>query len=291
MSFRFFELPERFISATLDGMVFGREDSDALLKLERFDGWFGTPGVRADKTDRLWGHGSFTERGLRDSRLIIAEGNARFSSEQAAVDAYYRLTSMIADGTFAQMSVVDSLFGLQTADVRLANELSIEWLTSSIFKYQVQLFAADPRKYGQALTASTGVSIDGGGLDYPLYSPGGALSYGPAGTPGTLQLTNVGTADTPVVHTLTGDMPYGFTITELGTQRRLVYAGAVIPGQVIRLDSADGSVMLDGDNDRGSELVRRDWVRLGKGQTGTWLFEAPGSTGALLSTEVVPAWW
>lgn len=259
--------------------------------LSDIDGWHNGPGVRRDSTARLWAHGDFSERGWREARYITISGFAWGNTRAEAAGIVDELAASMADGTEGRFIFIDPDHGTRWAEVVLDGQPKTRWGGDLAVEFQLVLKAADPRKYGQPITSSTGISVDGGGLAYPLYFPSGALSYGPAGTPGTLQLANAGTADTAPVHTVTGDMPNGFTITELGTQRRLIYALAVIAGQVIRLDASDGSVMLDGGSDRGAGLVRRDWVRLEKGQTGTWLFEAPGSSGALLTTEVTPAWW
>lgn len=271
-------------TANLDGVLCG---------LINHDGWINGPGVRRSKTPRLWAHGDFTERGWRTGRLITLTGHIRTSTRAEAAAFTDRLAEQFAEGSFGRFTFDDPDLGSRWAEVALESEPKANWSQPTRIDWQLELYAADPRKYGQKTAGSTGVPGDGGGLGYDLYTIGstGVLDYGAAGSPGTVNLTNTGTADTPTVHIITGACPLGFSITEIGTGRRLVYAGAVIPGQVIRLDSADGSVTLDDDGDRSAQLVRREWVRLGKNQTGTWLFEAPGSTNALMTVEVTPAWW
>ncbi|WP_104088033.1 phage tail domain-containing protein [Arthrobacter sp. GMC3] len=290
-----YKMPASQMVATLGALQLNQWAPEGyFLKALRMPGWKGTPGVRKDTTPRLWAHGDFSERGWRTGRLITIEGRANLPTEAALLAAHEALSSALADGTEGMLVVDDPIFGVLHASVSLATGSDLPgWEVPGIYPFQIQVTAADPRKYGQTLSGSTGVPVDGGGLGYDLYTVGstGVLDYGAAGSPGIVSLTNVGTADTAPVYTITGSCPNGFSITEIGTGRRLVYAGAVITGQVIRLDTADGSVTLDDDGDRGAQLVRREWVRLGKGQTGTWLFEAPGSTNALLKTEVTPAWW
>ncbi|AZS08157.1 minor tail protein [Arthrobacter phage HeadNerd] len=117
----------------------------------------------------------------------------------------------------------------------------------------------------------------------------GVLDFGVAGSSGTVSLTNPGTADTGPKFTITGTTVPGFTITELNTGRRLVYTGTIRTGQTLVIDTDDGSVMLDGYAPR--NLVVSEWVRLGRGETGSWLFESPGSNNAKMKVEVRPAWW
>ncbi|WKW86742.1 minor tail protein [Arthrobacter phage WonderBoy] len=117
----------------------------------------------------------------------------------------------------------------------------------------------------------------------------GVLDFGVAGSTGTVSLTNPGSADTGPKFTITGTTVPGFTITELTTGRRLVYTGTIRTGQTLVIDTDDGSVILDGYAPR--NLVVSEWVRLGRGETGSWLFESPGSNNAKMKVEVRPAWW
>lgn len=280
------------LSITVDATMHGTVDGANVI-LTGISGWHDGPPTRGSETPRLWAHGSFSERVWRDSRLITIAGHAWAASRSDAAVLVDTLASSLAEGTEGTFTFTDPDHGTRWAGVTLSGAPNIRWSGNLDIPFQIAMLAADSRKYGQALAASTGVPVDGGGLGYDLYTVGstGVLDYGEAGAPGTAALTNVGTADTAPVHTVTGDCPDGFSITELGTGQRMVYAAAVIPGQVIRLDAADGSVTLDDDGDRSAQLVRREWVRLDKGQTGTWLFEAPNSVGALLEVKVVPAWW
>lgn len=285
-------------AATLAGLVFDSEGADQLdgvtIYLDNnLEGWDGSPGHRRDRNPRLWAHGEFTDRGWAEGRMLTIQGEARCQDALAAVRAEDALSALLAEGVDETLTVTDDNRPTKQASVGRAGDIKLSWSNDLTVAFLIQLLAADPRKYGLPTTASTGVPVDGGGLGYDLYTAGsvGVLDYGMAGAPGTVALTNTGTADTAPVHTVTGDCPDGFSITELGTGQRLVYAAAVIPGQIIRLDAADGSVTLDDDGDRSPQLVRREWVRLDKGQTGTWLFEAPNSTTALLEVEVKPAWW
>lgn len=285
-------------TVALDGLTFSSEgamhqDGYTLWLDNNAEGWDSSPDRRRDRTERLWAHGEFTERSWAEGRMITLEGQAQCPDERVAALAEDTLAATLADGLNQAMTVVDANRPTKQATVGLASSVKLSWVNDVTVGFQIQLLAADPRKYGQAQAASTGVPVDGGGLGYDLFTAGstGVLDYGETGAPGTVALTNTGTADTAPVHTVTGSCPNGFSITELGTGQRLVYAAAVIPGQVVRLDAADGTVTLDDDGDRSAQLVRREWLRLDKGQTGTWLFEAPNSVGALLEVEVTPAWW
>lgn len=136
-------------------------------------------------------------------------------------------------------------------------------------------------------TGASGASLSS---EYDLVRSG-VLDFGTPGSDGSLRVTNTGTADTPVRLTVRGPVVDGFTITEQGSGRQLVYTGEVLDGQYVVLDSRAGTVKLNGYADRAALLTRRDWVTLTGGETAVLLFDAPGSPDARLETEVSPAWW
>lgn len=263
------------------------------MKLVDIPGWYGGPGVRRDSTPRLWTHGQFSERGWREARLVTLQGAVVCDTRAQAAAVLDSVASVLADGTEGLLTVNDPDIGPRWAKVLLAGSPKTMWNGTDTVEFSLDLLAADPRKYGTSTSAATAIAAPGGGLVYPLGSPAppGVLDYGATGTPGTVALANKGSADTAPVFTVTGDLPNGFTITNVETGRRLVYASAILAGQYLRLDTADGSVKLEGYADRSALLTVRQWTRLSPYSTGTWLFEAQGSTGALLSVEVKPAWW
>jgi hypothetical protein len=184
----------------------------------------------------------------------------------------------VTDSATVDMSIGAGLF----------SEPDIGWKNDTTVTYQIQFHCPKPRKYGDAVTDQTGVATPGGALEYPLDDP---LDYGAPGDPGTATLRNTGTADTAPAFTVTGDMPNGFSITHVQSGNQLVYSDAVIAGQTLRLDAADGSVWLEGNADRSAKLTVREWVRIPKKTTATWLFESAGSIGAQMIVEMRPAWW
>lgn len=286
-------------TATVDGLTFSEDGWTSpdgfTLWMDDLNGW-GTgpgPGVRRDRTDRMWAHGEFAERAWRGGRLVTIEGDATAPDQAVATLAEQKINAILADGLPGLLAVTDTATVDMSATTGLFSEPKIGWKNDTTVTFQLQFICPDPRRYGAAVTSSTGVAAPGGALVYPLGSPNppGVLDYGATGTPGTVVFTNAGTADTAPVFTITGDLPNGFTITHVESGRRLVYVGALTSGQFLRLSAADGSVKLDGYADRSVQLTVRQWTRVGKYARGTWLFEATGSTGALLTSEVKPAWW
>lgn len=282
----------RIQTVTVDGLTFSTEGWTSpegyTLWLDELKGWTDGPGVRRDRTQRMNAHGEFSERGWRDARMVTIEGEAVCPSDTTAALAEQDLAAILADGLMGVLEVSDSATVDMSIGAGLFSEPKIGHTNDLTLTYQIQFLCPKPRKYGAAVNDQTGVATPGGALEYPLDDP---LDYGAAGDPGTVSLANTGTADTAPAFTVTGDMPNGFTITHVQSGNRLVYSDAVLAGQTVRLDAADGSVWLEGNADRTPKLTVREWVRVPKKTTATWLFEASGSVGALMIAEMRPAWW
>jgi hypothetical protein len=243
----------------------------------------------------MGGHGTHAERGYKDERLITVTGHHVAASRAAAGLYADDLAAFLGDGTEGIFRVDDASLGTRWAEVYLASGgVEATWTGGVDVSFQIHMVAPDSRKYGTpVVSAPTGVPTPGNGLVFPLFgSPNtGVLDIGSGGYPGRATVTNTGTADAGPVFSVWGEYVPGFTLTELTTGRRLVYTEVVTSGQELVLDANDGSVTLDGYAPRDSKLVISDWTRLGRGESGTWQFESPGSVGAQFTVGVTPAWW
>jgi hypothetical protein len=261
--------------------------------LTDLQGWYSPPAVRRESTARLGSHGTFSERGWRDERLISITGHAFADTRAEAAALTDELAAMFADGTEGTFAVDDRDVGYRDVRVYLHGTPEVTWDGRTDVTFSLDLVAPDPRKYGRQLQLSTLAAAPGGGLITPLYGSAGAmgvLDFGPPGIPGTVTVENVGTADTAPRFSITGYAP-GFTITEVESGDRLVYAEAVPAGGTLTIDAADGAVLLDGQTDRSPYLTRREWSRIPGRSTRTYLFESRNNSGARMTLGVNPAWW
>ncbi|QNO12678.1 minor tail protein [Arthrobacter phage Tweety19] len=260
--------------------------------LTSLEGWFSPAGTRRSGTERLWAHGTFSERGWRDQRVISVGGHIFTETRSAAAEMTDTLSAALADGTAGQFIVDDADLGRRTATVFISGTPTVEWDGGVDIFFGIDMVAPDPRKYGELVTLDTPAASPGGGLVMDLFTGAnaGVLDFGDSGNPGTVTFENVGTADTAPVFTVSGYAP-GFTITEVNTGARLIYSQTVAAGQTLVLNAADGSVLLDGYADRSAYLTRREWTRVNGKSRATYLFESLGNVGATLQIGVKPAWW
>jgi len=258
------------------------------------EGWNSGSPIRRSKSDLMGQHGTHAERGYRDERVITVNGH-HVAADRAAAAAYVdALNAYLGDGTEGLFRVDDASLGPRWAEVYLAGGTEVAWSGGVDVGFQVNMVAPDPRKYGTAYTSpATGIQQAGKGLTYPLFGAPkyGVLNIGAGGVNGRVQATNTGSADTGVLFTVTADYANKFTITEIGSERRLVYEGLLTTGQSLTLNSGNGQVSLDGTAPRETNLTVAEWSRLDPYASGSWLFEAPDSLNAALTVTVVPAWW
>lgn len=161
--------------------------------------------------------------------------------------------------------------------------------------FAVDLLAADPLRYGEVLSLSTGLATSGGGLEYPLHSGGSgeALYYGSNGNLGRVTATNPGRADTWPTFTVTGQLDSGFQITLLSPTRALRYDRVVPAGSTVTIDSADGSVLIDGVSDGSNYLTRDEFFSIPAQGSAEIQFAALGASSGspTMTVEYRGAWW
>ncbi len=154
----------------------------------------------------------------------------------------------------------------------------------------LQFYAPDPRMYGQTLTLTTGLRTAGTGMVFPLVFP---LSYGMAGSGGSVSFTNSGTANTEPVLTVSGALSAGFQITWVETGQHLTYSFPV--GSDLVIDCGAGTATTQGQ-DRTVYLTQRDWFSVPAGATATFQIAALGgetgtsNPGVTFSAQVAPAY-
>jgi hypothetical protein len=222
--------------------------------------------------------------------VITVSGYVYCETRSDAAAMTDTLNAALADGTEGRLTVDDADLGRRWATVYMTGEPTVEWDGARDIVFVVDMVAPDPRKYGDWTSVSTPAASPGGGLVFDLFTSGTGLDFGPSGNPGTVTLTNPGTADTAPVFKVTGYAP-GFTITEVASGARLIYSQTVPAGQSITLDANDGSVLLEGYADRSAYLTRREWSRIEGRSSATYLFESLGNSGASMTVGVNPAWW
>lgn len=124
-----------------------------LIDPDGFEGWDDGVDMRRQSVEQLQQHGSFDLPGYLDSRVISISGNCLAKSPAELAWMRSQLTGLLADGGKARLAV-DHQGSTLWADVRLASQTKfvVRGGDGKTARFQLQLWAADPRKYGETRT-------------------------------------------------------------------------------------------------------------------------------------------
>ncbi|RFA14553.1 hypothetical protein B7R21_06300 [Subtercola boreus] len=140
--------------ARINGLVFdGGAGTDGFYVSEDgFTGWDSTPDIRRDEAQKPLAAGSFDAVGYFSSRVISISGLCFADSPEKLFYYQQRLSGLLAGPEPAHL-VVDQAGLTTSASVRLASKTQFQvtlWGVQA--SYQIQFWAADPRKYGESHT-------------------------------------------------------------------------------------------------------------------------------------------
>ena len=230
-----------------------------------YDAAEGIPGgvpIRGEKTHR-WGTGTVPDRVTRDGRTMTIGGWAHFGRGRAdlVLAAADRLTGMWADNTTLGELAIDLPGYWRSMQVQPDSAAS-EWPQLDMSRrhlgwlhWGLALYAPDPHAYGkltEVLLQPVGTGI---GLDYPLFTRDGVLTYGGA-VAAQVTLTNAGNAVAyPVVEVDVTDAS-GFRLVIDG--RAVEYNAACVQGAPVTVDMR-GRVTVGGV-DQSGRVSAREWA-------------------------------
>lgn len=274
----------------LDGIALNAAEGDLEVRRTTIDGWHNSAPSIADDYPRAIADGSFAIPGRIGSKLLAIVGQIRGPRELVAL----KIEQLVAIEPHRTMllDVYDRTLGVRTMHVQREGTVEIIWNGGPVAFFRIPLKANDPMKYGERSSGTTSFASgsEGRGLRFPLFSPNGYLSFGPPATSsGSVTVTNAGTAPASPVFTVAGPTPEGgFSITETTTGARITFLGTVPAGSRLVLDSADGSVLIDGSGDRSTDTLVDAWPVVPAGSSSTFLFAPESSTSAAtLTVDVV----
>jgi hypothetical protein len=193
--------------------------------IEEIVGWDDSPDYRTTDIERPQAHGSFEVPAFAGSRRVSISGLCFGDSELELGHLKHQLSGLLSDGLFSRI-VVEYQGVTSWADVQRVGSKFSTIVAGSIARYQLQVWAADPRKFGETRTFAGGVAsyhygnfaaspvhtITGVAAGYTINGPGGK----------TFTVTQAVTDGNP--HTV--DMATGF----------LEVGGVVVVGKVTSAD-------------------------------------------------------
>lgn len=160
------------IDLTIGNVRFSDPPSGGRL-LESLSGWFDGVAVTSSRLERPAQHGTFAVPARRAGRLVQAGLVVLCGSAAQAGEAQDWFTGILADGGFGDLRVSDPAGRVTTASVQLASQPLVRWLPHThTVRAQLELYAPDPLRYGDPVSAQTSFPDLRGGLRYDLYTSG-----------------------------------------------------------------------------------------------------------------------
>lgn len=217
--------------------------------LRELIGWRDLPDVEVSDSPRTQAHGDNPGTAYAGSAVVTGIFLLRGSQESKALalDAIERATRL--DGVERPLVVAD---GAGSPTLRMAKVIGRTLPQDRNFKHapvevSVQWSCSDPRRYQlETVTASLSMVTTVGGLDYPLTYP---LEYGTIVGNNSIQLSNPGSADAPLIVQFYGPLIRpGLSCPSAGWAMQ--FDTTLAEGEALTVDTREGTVRLNGDADR-----------------------------------------
>lgn len=197
-------------------MATGKRGHGFSLERDGLTGWGDSVDVRREDVPRPMAHGSFDVPVYRGGRIVSASGLCRATSSEERAWFRSQLTGVLADGVSGQVIVEEDGQTLW-ANCRLAAGPKFSRFTfDKLARWQLQLWCADPRQFGEARTFA-----------------GGAPAF------------HYGNFPAPPVLTVSGSAAGGYTING-PSGKTFVVTKALVSGHPHTIDMATGRLTVDG---------------------------------------------
>jgi hypothetical protein len=232
-----------------------------ILDPSAITGWLDGPGTRRDTTPRLAVDGDFYEPAYKSGRLITITGTAVAKTPADLQIMRDNLMGQCPDGTYVPLIVATSTAWRRT-DVGFEGTPGWIQLNDTSASFKVDLYAPDPRVYGdwQRFTLSQGGNS--GSLKYPLKYP--INYYRPVTERGSAVKNNGNTRAYPQFRVV-GSFTQGFSLTN-NREGRVTYSGIVTTAAPVLVDMQKGTATQNGV-DKSTLLSVRDWFSVKPGET------------------------
>lgn len=239
--------------------------------VQSMDGWRFGGGVSTSFEDRASQHGTYDGPVYRRARIINFSGTALADSRVLAEQAAETLAAVMADGSLGTIAVASPV-GVRWVNARLSDTPQADMISPVAFRWSLQFTAPDHRKYGEEVSAPTGLPGGGSGITFPL---GAFFDFGTPPTTGTVTVTNNGTAPTEPSFEVGGPLLSGFQLTHTDTGRRLRYESSVGTDPVV-VDCLEG-VVTSGGQDRTGLLSVDEFFTIPPQTSATFQFSTLGA--------------
>lgn len=229
---------------TINGVDFNNGAApDASLivwNIDNLDGWNRTPEMNTPTSDRTSQDGTvIAARSTLRGRNIYVEGYVVTESRAAAEAAKSILVGQVFPRSTDLLVVRTTPAAATQVTARRVTPVEYPVDLGASFRWATSLLCADPLRYSTDVTTVGPVGVaafSSGGRDYPRDYPLVYTSTG-GGVTTVATVTNLGTAPTPPVIEVRGDLPFGgWRLSNDTTGEDISFNVAVGVNDVLRID-------------------------------------------------------
>ena len=252
------------------------------------DGWDGATDSTGGDSPRAYRPGSVPSQYPQASPRVLTLKMTLLAESPAAMRHTMDLLNQAV--TLTDFLFVHDEWGLRrTVTARRQGAPQTDRTEAAVVKgWSCTLRCADPRKYGDLVTVSTGLPFTSGGLVFPATFP--VTSNAVSGT-GVASFYNAGGTDAPVLGRIYGPVPRP-KITHVGAHgpELWAYGGYVPAGNWLDVDFDNRRVLENGVADRGQLVVARGWFSANPGANDFAFQSDLYDAAARLEITTAPAW-
>ncbi|MGV9883534.1 phage distal tail protein [Streptomyces sp. NPDC003006] len=220
---------------------------------EGLTGWEELPGLESSDANRPAGHGGWPGTQWAQPRTVTAQlwlapdPDGGPEAALAALRALRSATAIRDEEEWLAVRLYGETLAVKARITQRVVPTDRQFLASRLAKVTLQWKAMDPRRYESvARRATIGLPRREPGLTWPLTWP---LKWGTPGAIGEATVENTGSAPTHPLITFTGPC-VGPRLANHDDGTWLEYRLPLSPGDVLEVDTAEGSVVLNGTASR-----------------------------------------
>lgn len=273
-------------TCSFGGVTLGQTDAyGAEAYFTGLDGW-GAPKSTVQITQRAAGDGGFASPAFLQARHFTVMGALIASTRPELEAAFDRLQAAASIGI--QPVIVTSGGAVRYALAQREDEIVVTDESDIHRAFTITFVAADPRKFGADVTASTLLPSGSGDWTFPFTLP---FSIDSTVISGLCALTNPGSLIGSVKLRIDGPVG-GPVVTHIGSGKQLVFASSYVlgSGNWLDIDMDAHTVLENGQAERNGFVTSRGWSGFDPGEN-VWAFTANAyNPTAKLSVIGTPAW-
>ncbi|MFI8929087.1 phage distal tail protein [Streptomyces sp. NPDC053474] len=227
--------------------------TDFWIAAEGLTGWEELPGLESSDANRPAGHGGWPGTQWAQPRTVTAQvwlapdPDGGPEAALAALRALRSATAVRDDEQWLAVRIHGETLAVRARVVQRVVPTDRQFLATRLAKATLQWKAMDPRRYASvARRATVGLPRREPGLTWPLAWP---LNWGTPGAVGEVTVENTGSAPAHPLISVTGPCAVPrLALHDDGTW--LEYGLTLSSGDVLEIDTADGTVLLNGTASR-----------------------------------------